>query len=287
MKEILLTVANPLKGLILALLATVWLAACSDDEESDSTSPAQSATEFVQDEDQLNTLSEALEQADLTGVLSDENTEITVFAPSNSAFADYLQANPDASSLSDIPKDVLADELRYHVVPGTQLAADLTAGSLPTLLNGESITVTEDNGVVLNGTTRIITPDRQVSNGVVHIVDAVLRTAAEEEGSETIAQIATATDDLSTLVSALQRAPDLLAAAADSTTSLTVFAPTNEAFANFLAEDDRFDDLASIPDEVLAQVLQYHILASAKKAADLGETEETLSSEVIRIAKTA
>ena len=286
MKKVLLTVTNPLKGLALALLATVWLTGCSDDEESDNSPLTRNASEFVQDEDQLSTLNEALEQAGLGDVLADGSTEVTVFAPNDSAFASYLQANPNVTTLSEIPDEVLSDVLKYHVVPGARLAADLTTGSLSTLLDGESIAVTEDNGIVLNGSTRIVTPDRQVSNGVIHVVDAVLRTAAEEESKETIAEIATATDDLSILVSALQRTPDLLAAAADSTVSLTVFAPSNEAFANFLEEDDRFDDLASIPDEVLTQVLQYHILASAKKAADLGESEETLNGEAITIAKT-
>ena len=283
----LVTAMNPLKPLALALLATVWLAGCGEDEETTvDPAPNQNAVEFAQADNQLTTLAEAVEQAGLVAALSDDDTEITIFAPNNSAFTNYLQANPDIASLADIPNDVLADVLKYHVVPGTKLAADLSAGSLATLLDGQSIEVTEDNGVVLNGSVRVVDADNRVSNGVVHVIDAVLRTAAEEEDLVTIAELATATDDLSVLVEALKRVPALLDAAGDPDATLTVFAPTNAAFTKFLENDDRFDDLASIPDDVLTSVLQYHILASAKKAADLGETEETLNEESISISKT-
>ncbi len=276
---------NRLKTFALALLATVWLGSCGEDGENNSPpEPELNAVELAETETQLSTLVDAVKQAGLADALSDESTPITIFAPNNSAFTNYLAANPDFSSLADIPDAALADVLKYHVVPGTKLAADLTAGSLATLLDGQSIAVTADNGVVLNGTTRVVRADIRASNGVIHIVDAVLRTAAEEPG--TIAEIATATDDLSILVSALTRVPALLEAASDADADLTVFAPTNDAFAAFLEGDDRFTDLASIPDEVLTSVLQYHILAGAKLAADLGETETTLNEEAISISKT-
>ena len=274
---------NRLKTLALALLATVWLAGCGDDDENNTT-PALNAVELAQAELQLSTLADAVAQAGLVDALSDDSTPITIFAPNNSAFADYLAANPDFGSLSDIPDEALADVLRYHVVPGTKLAADLTAGSLSTLLDGQTIAVTDNDGVVLNGTTRVIQADIRASNGVIHIIDAVLRTAAEEPG--TIAEIASATDDLSILVDALTRIPALLDAASDAEADLTVFAPTNEAFAAFLEGDERFTELASIPDDVLTSVLQYHILGAGKLAADLGATEATLEGADINIDKT-
>ncbi len=270
-----------------ALLATLWLSGCDDEDDNNATTPepTQSVVGFAQEDDQLSVLADALGQAGLTDVLADESAEFTVFAPSNSAFAAYLQANPDADELSDIPADALADVLKYHVVSGTTLAADLSNGSLNTLLEGQTIEVNTDNGVVLNGSVNVVTADQRVSNGVVHTIDAVLNTNARTATDQTIAEIAVGTEDLSILVDALSRVQPLLDAAGDSTADLTVFAPTNEAFANFLAGDDRFDDLASIPDEVLTKVLQYHILASAKKAADLGDTEETLAGESINIMK--
>lgn len=272
-----------LKTFALALFATVWLAGCGDDDPNND-DPALNVVELAQRETQLSTLEDAVAQAELVDALSDDSTPITVFAPNNSAFANYLAANPTFSSLADIPNDVLADVLRYHVVPGTKLASDLTTGTLTTLLTGQTIAVTNDNGVVLNGTTRVVRADIRASNGVIHIVDGVLRTAAEEPG--TIAEIAAGNESLSTLVAALTRVPALLEAASDADADLTVFTPTNAAFAAFLEEDDRFTDLASIPDEVLTSVLQYHILAGAKLAAELGETETTLNEETISIGKT-
>ena len=140
-------------------------------------------------------------------------------------------------------------------------------------------------GVFINEATQVTMPDIEASNGVVHLIDEVL-VPPSLQPPPTIADLAVATDDLSILVTALQRAPDLLAAAGDTASSLTVFAPTNEAFASFLENDPRFSSLDDIPDEVLTQVLQYHILASRKLGADLGETEETLIGELLSIDKT-
>jgi uncharacterized surface protein with fasciclin (FAS1) repeats len=82
------------------------------------------------------------------------------------------------------PDTLLADTelvntvLRYHVVAGANDAAAITAlnGQSLTSLQGEpiTITVTEDGGVVLNGVANVVTADVATSNGVVHVIDAVL-----------------------------------------------------------------------------------------------------------------
>ena len=66
----------------------------------------------------------------------------------------------------------LGSILLYHVLSGTILSNDLSNGTFPTL-NGESITVDLSSGVMIN-TSMVTTPDLQVDNGVVHVIDAVL-----------------------------------------------------------------------------------------------------------------
>ncbi len=142
-------------------------------------------------------------------------------------------------------------------------------------------TETLSEQVTLNGEVNVEAADIMASNGVVHLIDQVLMPPSEP----TIAEIAVGTESLSILVAALERVPDLLDAAGNAEAMLTVFAPSDEAFATLLEEDPRFNSLDDIPDDVLTQILQYHILGSAKVADDLGEMEETLSEESLSIDK--
>jgi uncharacterized surface protein with fasciclin (FAS1) repeats/plasmid stabilization system protein ParE len=124
-------------------------------------------------------LAAALDVADPAIVAALEGTDaLTVFAPTNAAFDAFL------SDMAMTPDVLLADTelvntvLRYHVVSGANDAAAISAlnGQSLTSLQGEpiTITVTEDGGVVLNGVANVVTADVATSNGVVHVIDAVL-----------------------------------------------------------------------------------------------------------------
>lgn len=280
---------NQLLVTTLTLFSALGLTGCDNDDESITVpEPQVSVVSFAEENDQLSTLMEALDQADLIDVLSDENAEFTIFAPTNSAFADYLQDN--ANARTNQLTNISADVLRYHVVPGTTLLTELENSSLTTLLDGQTIEVSTSNGVVLNDSVRIISADNVVCNGVVHIVDAVLRTASadtipEDSAVTTIATVITGTDTLSALAAALQRTPDLLETASDSSANLTVFAPTNEAFAN-LPVALEMENSDTLPDYVLRRVLEYHILEIGKLADQLGATEETREGAELSIDQT-
>lgn len=278
-----LTARYPLM-LMVALSLLVVFTACEEEENDMTPEPEPNALELAQDNDELSILVDAVGRTDLADALSDNNSPVTIFAPNNSAFADYLAANDDFSSLDDIPEDILTDVLSYHVVAGKNLSTDLTAGNVPTLLSGESISVTLDNGVTLNGNIRVVSADNEVSNGVVHIIDGVLSPAAREEADQSIVEIVTEGEDFSILETALTKFPDLIETLSGDG-PFTVFGPSNDAFAKFLEEDDRFAALEDIPDDVLKAVLQYHVLAGEKLAADLGESEETVQGESIMIMK--
>jgi uncharacterized surface protein with fasciclin (FAS1) repeats len=99
----------------------------------------------------------------------------TVFAPINQAFA-ALPAGTVESLL--LPENIAALQgiLTYHVVPGAVMAGDLTDGMVVETVNGETIVinVSATEGVTINSSAKVITADIAASNGVIHLIDAVL-----------------------------------------------------------------------------------------------------------------
>jgi uncharacterized surface protein with fasciclin (FAS1) repeats len=119
----------------------------------------------------FNTLAAALTAAGLVETLQGDGP-FTVFAPTDDAFAALPEGLLDALLLPE-NVGVLQAILTYHVVSGTVLAADVTTGDVPTV-EGSSIAVDTSMGVVLNGTSNVTATDIMASNGVIHVIDAVL-----------------------------------------------------------------------------------------------------------------
>merc|ERR1740121_3384204 len=119
----------------------------------------------------LSTLVTALKAADLVATLAGKGP-FTVFAPNNDAFAKL--PNGTVPALLNNTKS-LTEVLKYHVVSGKVLAANLTNNEQITTLEGKNITVTITGTTVkINTNATVITPDVNASNGVVHIIDSVL-----------------------------------------------------------------------------------------------------------------
>lgn len=120
----------------------------------------------------FTTLLAAVEAAGLTDAITAEGSSFTVFAPTDDAFAAALEA------LGMTAEELLADTatlttiLTYHVVVGEVTSGDLTDGAVTTL-QGEEITVDLSAGVMING-ANVTTADVDASNGVIHVIDAVL-----------------------------------------------------------------------------------------------------------------
>ena len=161
--------------------------------------------------EQLSTLVTAVTAAGLGSQLSSGNGPWTVFAPVDSAFA-KLPKGAVASLLEAKNRPRLTDILGLHVVPGRIAARDLLAKKRLTGLLGKPVEITlRDGKLVLNGSAKVITADIQASNGVVHLIDAVLLPAVDQT-AEPVA-VATrqiehpnddlGTDDLSRTVEAL------------------------------------------------------------------------------------
>ena len=118
------------------------------------------------------TLVTAVKAAGLAETLSGAGP-FTVFAPTNAAF-DKLPKGTVETLVKPESKTKLTGILTYHVVAGAVKAADLKDGQKVKTLQGEELTVSiKDGKVMINGAT-VTTADVISSNGVTHVVDAVL-----------------------------------------------------------------------------------------------------------------
>ncbi len=118
------------------------------------------------------TLVAAVKAAGLAETLSGTGP-FTVFAPTNEAF-DKLPKGTVESLLKPEMKKDLTSVLTYHVVAGTFKAADLKDGQKLKTVEGKDLMVSvKDGKVMINGATVTI-PDVVSSNGVTHVIDAVL-----------------------------------------------------------------------------------------------------------------
>lgn len=97
----------------------------------------------------------------------------TIFAPTNAAFA-ALPAGTVDGLLKPESKDALTKILTYHVVAGAVKAADLKDGQKVKTLQGEELTVSIKEGKVMINGANVTAADLTGSNGVVHVIDAVL-----------------------------------------------------------------------------------------------------------------
>jgi len=125
----------------------------------------------------LTTLVTALGAANLTETF-DGKTVYTVFAPTNEAF-EKLGADTVTCLLDPDNKGVLVEVLKYHVVSGYDLASDITDGMEVSTLETEKLTFKLDNSDVSIDTTsgstaKVTISNVYASNGVVHVIDAVL-----------------------------------------------------------------------------------------------------------------
>ena len=118
------------------------------------------------------TLVAALKQAELVTSLSNAGP-FTVFAPTNSAF-DKLPAGTVDGLMKDDKKDDLQNILPYHVAVSVYKAENMKEGQVLGMANGDNITLSvKDGKVMVNGAANIIT-SIPASNGIIHVIDAVL-----------------------------------------------------------------------------------------------------------------
>lgn len=118
------------------------------------------------------TLVAAVKAAGLDGTLSGAGP-FTVFAPTNAAFEKLPTGTVD-NLVKPENKGQLTKILTYHVVPGNVKAADLKDGQKIKTVQGEELTVKINGSNVMIGDATVTNPNIESSNGVIHVVDAVL-----------------------------------------------------------------------------------------------------------------
>lgn len=245
--------------LIALAIVTLTISSCNDDDNS--MQPTQNIVTLAQGNSNLSTLVAALVKfPDLVTTLSGTGN-FTVFAPTNDAFAGLLTAIGQ-SSLDDIPEDVLRDVLQYHVISSAAVrSSQLTAGPVATV-GGESITVSTSGGIRLNGTVSVVTADVEATNGIVHVIDAVLVPPSITPIVGTIVAPAFFNKNFTTLIAAVKAASPTVLQTLLNAEKKTLFAPTNAAFTAA--------GITSLPNEAtLNAVLTYHVIGSEVLAANI------------------
>lgn len=122
-------------------------------------------------DENFSTLVAAVQAAGLVDTLKGEGP-FTVFAPTNDAFA-ALPAGTVENLLKPENKDQLTAILTYHVVPGKVMSGDLSNGMTATTVQGSDVTIMTEGGVTVQG-ANVTTADIEASNGVIHVIDAVI-----------------------------------------------------------------------------------------------------------------
>lgn len=202
----------------------------------------------------------------------------TVFAPTDAAFA-ALPSGTIETLLAD-PTGTLAQILLYHVVGGTALSTDLSDGQTIATLQGQTVEVTINaDGVFIND-AQVIVADITATNGVVHVIDAVILPPAPQP-TTTVVDVIVNSDVHNTLEAAVVAAG--LVETLSGTGPFTVFAPTDNAFAALPA--GTVETLLADPTGTLTQILLYHVVGAQALSTDLtnGQTVATLQGQTVTV----
>ncbi len=252
-------------SLSLAMMVTFSFTSCDDDDEP-MPQPTSVVDVLVADPT-FTTLTSAVSEAGLVNDLSSPGP-FTIFAPTNTAFGDFLAANNlTADALIGSPD--LANILTYHVVSGNVGSGDVTAGPV-TSLSGDRFYVSIDptGGVWINGNTRVTAVDKMASNGVIHTLDYVITAPTNNIAEIAIQNSTAATPEFTQLVAALSRAGLVDAVSGGADDNLTVFAPTDAAFAA-LYDALGVSGVDEIDLDLLTDVLTYHVVPARAFSQDL------------------
>ncbi|WP_022944999.1 fasciclin domain-containing protein [Pseudoalteromonas ruthenica] len=274
--------------LIAGLLALTT--ACSDDDDNDTAvveppeAPITTVVDVAAASEDFETLTAALQATGLDATLSDTDSQFTVFAPTDDAFALLGQETIDA--LLEDP-DTLSAILTYHVLDSrvSSSAAIDAAGSTIATVNGAALGLSLSGDELLVNTATVTTTDISANNGVIHVIDAVLTPPQSQPQQPTmnIIETAVASDDFTTLAAALEET-NLVATLSDESQEFTVFAPTDAAFAAL--GQATIDTLLANP-EVLKEILLQHVVSGSVDSITAfslnGQQAQTVSGNQIDI----
>jgi transforming growth factor-beta-induced protein len=263
--------------LLAASTMSLTFNACSDDDDDDDIQPTtnnnqgggnqqQNIAEIAIAGSETDSLVVALQSANLVSLFQG-STEYTVFAPTNAAFATFISNTNGVDRVSDIPN--LDDVLKYHVLQGEVKSGSLTDNMYANSLNDASpdndltvMKINTMNGVMINNSVSVSTPDVDASNGVIHLIDGIITPL-------NVVDLAVNDRRFDSLEVALGVAS--LVNTVRSANGITLFAPTNSAFRDLLATNSSWNRISDIPLNTLSSALAYHVYAGGNvQSGELG-----------------
>jgi uncharacterized surface protein with fasciclin (FAS1) repeats len=155
-------------GLSLLVSAPVASAQMANDHDM----AAKDIVEVAAEAGTFNTLIAAAKAADLVDALKGEGP-LTVFAPTDEAFAKLPEGTVEML-LKPENKAKLQAVLLYHVVEGKVTSAEVVKLSSAKTLEGDTVDISMKMGKVYIDDAQVIAADVEASNGVIHVIDAVL-----------------------------------------------------------------------------------------------------------------
>jgi uncharacterized surface protein with fasciclin (FAS1) repeats len=253
--------------------------AMSEEAATTANGPKKNIVEIAVSKPRLSSLVAAVLKTGLAGALSNASANLTVFAPTNDAFAGLPAPFNNAANIGAItdPAQIafLKNVLLYHVLGAEVFSHQISNGPSSAVTikpagsaNDNTVYLSKTFGFIrVNGNSDVIRANINASNGVIHVINKVLLFP-----TQTIAAIAIPNPDLSALVAALVKTN--LAGVFAGSGDFTVFAPTNAAFAQLPAPFKTAASISAITDPAtiaaLANILKYHVVGSRNFAWDLG-----------------
>jgi transforming growth factor-beta-induced protein len=233
--------------------------------------------EVVLFEKDFTILAAALRKADLLETVATAPA-LTVFAPDNAGFV-----AAGITNLDDFTVEELTAVLTYHVIGSVVKAADLPASGIAATLNGNIyLGYLNQSRVLINGLTEITAVDIEKSNGVIHVINRTLVPPAPN-----VVEIALAMADMGeasefTVLTSLlaSEAYADITAAIIAAENITVFAPTDAAFAAIA------DVIPTLSESQITTILTYHAAGARVFSYDLvqGQNVIMLNGQTLKVA---
>ncbi len=238
---------------VLSVVLFASFTSCKEDEDP-VVVQQKSIVETASSNSDFSILVQALQKADLVTTINN-STNLTVFAPTNSAF-NALFTKLGVTGINDLSKETLTPILLYHVLGQKITSSQIQNGYVYTLSPGagaktQALYIKIDGGVKLNKTSKVVIPDIMTSNGIIHAIDQVIL-------PNTVVDIASNNGDFSILVEAVVKAD--LAGTLSGAGPFTVFAPTNAAF-QALFTTLGVTGIKDLTKEQLTPILLYHVVS--------------------------
>ncbi len=259
--------------MLLMTACVLLLASVAVAQEDEDPSPLDVLTENANDEvPEFSTLLAAVQSVDpsVTALL-DSDPQITIFAPTDAAFANYAEAIGDEAYNALLTEQGrLTSVLFYHIVPGTYTSTEII-GELRdtdtlrlTTIFGQQLDITQDEDGILFVDGTVIVPelaDIEAGSSIIHGVDGVLL-PEERPVASVITELAADEDapSFTYLTQAVAAAdPIVTELLSDTNASITVFAPSDAAFEALIEAigQEAFDDLLADPEQATLVLLNH------------------------------